>query len=182
MKPKCLLVFGLLIIASLTSFAQSGAYKDSVINAMSKLSFLTGHWEGTFQWIQNGEVKGSSDETIEITSKNGGTIIQLDATIKLLNANGTKDTATINVMQIFSYEPRLNKYLVKSYSAWGKQMEEVATLLNDNTIQHSFGNDPDWHYGRTTITVQNNKWKEVTESSNDGNNWQKSMETNLMKK
>lgn len=179
MKSKFFIALCLIIITSLSSFSQSPAFRDSVISAMNKLSFLTGHWKGTLEFFHDGKSAGSGNDTLDVVRKNNATIIQVDVKG---NSKISDDATIFHMMQILSFDPVKNKYITRTYGDYGKEFDDEVTFLNDHTIQHFSSSDSDYGYVKSTVTIKDNMWKEILESSKDGKKWEKYMEINLVKR
>lgn len=146
-------------------------------DAMQKISFLTGNWKGT-GWIQMEPQKYAFNQTEAITAKVNGTLIQIDGQGKnQLNP----DVIIFQTFAVISFDPKDSKYLMKAYGGDGVQVDASAKLIDGHTFQWIFSN-PMAGQIQFTITVQNNKWKEVGEISRDnGTTWNKYFEMTLDK-
>jgi hypothetical protein len=151
--------------------------KKEIIDAIQKISFLTGSWKGT-GWIQMGPQKSTFTETENITAKLNGTIIQIEG-------QGTDqqkpDLVIHQAFAIISYDIANSKYLMRAFRGDGEQIDAETKLIDDHSFQWGFSNAMAGQI-KFTITVINNKWTETGEMSRDkGKNWFKYFEMILDK-
>ena len=151
--------------------------KKETSDAIQKISFLTGNWRGT-GWIQLGPKKSTFNQTENISAKVNGTVIQIEGQGKdQQNPNAIIHQA----FAIVSYDTQNAKYLMKAFRGDGEQIDADVKLVDDHTFQWSFSN-PIAGEIKYTITVLNNKWTEIGETSRDnGNTWGKYFEMTLDK-
>jgi hypothetical protein len=172
------LLFTLAMIASFFANAQNPFQpKKETIEALQKISFLTGNWKGT-GYIQMGPQKHYFNQTENISSKVNGTVIQIDGA-----GNDQQNPAIIihQAFAIISYDVQNSKYLMKAFRGDGGQIDAEAALINDHSFQWGFST-PATGQIKYTITVLNNKWTETGEMSRDGGkSWNKYFEMNLDK-
>jgi hypothetical protein len=174
---KTLFLLLIAIASTILSYAQTPELKQKTINAINKIAFLKGKWEGTFKFFSNGQLQATANLTDEVVAKVNNTIIEIYGSVgKMQN-----DTSVHQALVIISYDANKDKYIMKEYSDGGKQIDGETRLVDDHTLQHNF-NDREWGYQKITIMVQNNKWKEITEMSKDGKKWDKIIEEELERK
>lgn len=85
--------------------------KETTIDALQKISFLTGSWKGT-GWMQMGPEKHTFKQTENVISKVNGTIIQIDG---LGKDEKNADLIIHQAFAIISYDILSSKYLMKAY-------------------------------------------------------------------
>ncbi|HTQ64094.1 MAG TPA: hypothetical protein VMI12_04815 [Puia sp.] len=151
--------------------------KKETMDAIQKISFLTGNWKGT-GWIQMGPQKSTFNQTENISVKVNGTIIQIDGQGKDQQKTGV---VIHQAFAIISYDIENSKYLMKAFRGDGEQIDAEAKLIDDHSFQWDFSNAMTGQI-KYTITVINNKWTETGEMSTDkGKNWFKYFEMVLDK-
>jgi hypothetical protein len=151
--------------------------KKETIDALQKISFLTGNWKGN-GYIQMGPQKHSFTQTEVIKLKLNGTVIQIEGEGK------DKQNPEITIHQAFaiiSYDAQNTKYLMTAFRGDGEQINAETKLIDSNTFQWSFSN-PMAGLIKFTISVKNNVWTETGEMSRDnGTTWTKYFEMILDK-
>jgi hypothetical protein len=162
MQMKKLLAILTLLITTAV-YAQPYQPKKETIDALQKVSFLTGSWKG-IGWIQMGPQKHTFNQTESIISKVNGTIVQIEG---LGRDEKTPDIIIHQALAILSYDNQNGKYLMKAFRGDGGQIDADAQLLDDHTFQWGFSH-PTTGEIKYTITVLNNKWTEIGEMSRDG--------------
>ena len=151
--------------------------KKEIIDAIQKISFLTGTWKGA-GWIQMGPQKSTFNQTENISAKMNGTIIQIDGQGK---DQQKPDVIIHQAFAIISYDNENSKYLMKAFRGDGEQVDAEAKLIDDHSFQWSFSSAMTGQI-KYTITVLNNKWTEIGEMSRDGGkDWSKYFEMILDK-
>lgn len=171
-------LFFLAMLIGATAFAQNPFQpKPETLDALKKVSFLTGNWKGS-GWIQMGPEKHSFNQTETIISKVNGTVIQIDGLGKDVK---NPDLTIHQAFAMISYDINNKKYLMKAFRGDGGQIDADAKLIDENTFQWGFSSvmTGDIKY---TIAVGNNKWTEIGEMSRDGGKtWLKYFEMVLEK-
>lgn len=172
----------LLIFASLIgsfAFAQNPYQpKKETIEAIQKIAFINGNWEGS-GWIQMGPERHTFTQKETIATKVNGTVIQIDG----LGLDEKDPNITVHqAFAIISYDITKSQYLMKAFRGDGAQIDADFKLLDSQTIEWGFTH-PMAGKMRYTITVKNNTWVEVGEMSRDGGKtWTKFFEMTLTKK
>lgn len=172
------LIFILAMFVTIVATAQNPFQpKKETVDALQKISFLTGSWQGT-GWIQMGKEKHSFNQTENIISKVNGTIIQIDG---LGTDEKNSDLIIHQAFAIISYDIANGKYLMKAFKGDGGQIDADAKLIDDHTFQWGFSTVMTGQI-KYTISVLNNKWIETGEISRDGGKtWMKYFEMTLTK-
>jgi hypothetical protein len=175
MKRSLLILTPLLVtVATAQNLLQP---KKETIDAIQKISFLTGNWKGT-GWIQMGPQKNTFNQTENISAKVNGTIIQIEGQGK---DQQKPDVVIHEAFAIISYDVENSKYLMKAFRGDGEQIDAEAKLINDHSFQWDFSSAMTGQI-KYTITVVSNKWTEIGEMSRDnGKNWFKYFEMILDK-
>ena len=151
--------------------------KKETVDALQKISFLTGSWKGS-GWMQMGPEKHSFNQTENIISKVNGTVIQIDG---LGRDDKNADLIIHQAFAIISYDIEKGKYLMKAFKGDGGQIDADAKLIDDHTFQWGFSSVMTGQI-KYTISVLNNKWVETGEISRDsGKTWMKYFEMTLTK-
>jgi len=177
MKTALLLLFSTSLLWTAATAQNPFQPKQETIDAIQKISFLTGNWKGT-GWIQMGPQKSTFGETENISTKLNGTIIQIEGEGR---DEQKSDRVIHQAFAIISYDIGNAKYLMKAFRGDGVQIDADAKLIDDHSFQWGFSNAMTGQI-KFTVTVINNKWTEVGEMSRDnGKNWFKYFEMVLEK-
>jgi hypothetical protein len=177
MKIKNLLLALTPILVTVANAQNPFQPKKEVVDAIQKISFLTGNWKGT-GWIQMGPQKSTFNQTENISAKVNGTIIQIEGQGK---DQQKRDIVIHQAFAIISYDFENSKYLMKAFRGDGAQIDADAKLIDDPSFQWDFSSAMTGQI-KYTISVVNNKWTEIGEMSRDnGKNWLKYFEMILDK-
>lgn len=172
------IILALAMFIKIIAFAQNPFQpKAETIDALKKISFLTGNWKGT-GWMQMGPEKHTFTQTEAIVSKVNGTVVQIDGLGKDLK---NPEIIIHQAFAIVSYDIQNAKYLFKAFKGDGGQIDADAKLIDEHTFQWGFSS-PMTGQVKYTISVVNGKWTEIGEMSRDGGKtWLKYFEMQLEK-
>ena len=163
----------------LLSFSQGNAqlkqeYIEEIREAISKLDFLLGSWEGDATvFFREGKRQLYQTELVQL--KLGATIIQIDGKGY---ASKAKEKALFQAMAIISYDYQSDKYILHAFKD-GTFIEVELSLLEDNSLQ--------WQQTipngikRNTFYLKDDQWIEKGEFSSDGVNFIEIFTMNLKK-
>jgi hypothetical protein len=165
-----------MLVGSVSSEQNPFQPRKETIDALQKISFLTGNWQGS-GYIQMGPQKHTFNQTETIALKLNGTVIQIEGEGK----DQQKPELTIHqAYAVISYDMQNKKYLMRAFRGDGEQIDADTKLIDEHTFQWSFVN-PMAGQIKFTISVLDNKWTETGEMSRDGKNWNKYFEMILDK-
>src|SRR5215467_15812173 len=128
MKTALLLLFSTSLLWTAATAQNPFQPKQETIDAIQKISFLTGNWKGT-GWIQMGPQKSTFNQTENISAKVNGTIIQIEGQGK---DQQKRDIVIHQAFAIISYDFENSKYLMKAFRGDGAQ------LIDDHSFQWDF--------------------------------------------
>ena len=146
--------------------------------AMKKLAFLAGNWEGTGS-IQFGDGKSEFHGTEEVEQKIGGLAVVVEGLHKIQLPDG-KERVIHNALGIISYSPKSESYQFTAHLATGRSGNYPAKLIDDTTFEWMIPDSPVGKI-RYTIKIEKDTWHEVGEISRDGKEWSKFFEMTLKK-
>jgi len=175
MKPILFIVSFTFLTCHFTySQGNTEELKNQKLDAMKKLSFMIGTWEGT-GWIQMGN---ASKETFGIHE----TIQEkLDGLVYLIEGHGTTEgTTTHKALAMISWNPEKGQYGFESHTFDGRSAQAVARLEN-RTFIWGF-NTPNGGLIRYRMEFKtDHEWFETGAYSPDGETWYPFMEMTLNK-
>jgi hypothetical protein len=176
MKKQFLLLVATVLVITLNSFSQSNMNPDSLtINAMDKLSFLTGDWTGE-GWIQMGREKHHFSQSETVTQKVNNTVIVIDGQ----GIDSETKKIIHQAFAVISFDKVQNKYLMRAFRADGNYIDAVAKVDENGSFVWGFTH-PQAGKMRYTISINDGNWVETGEMSRDGNNWFQFFEMTLSK-
>ena len=143
-------------------------------NAMQKLGFLVGEWEGGGSMAMGPGPRSTFVQTERIQFKHDGTLL-------LIEGNG-KTSAGMTVhdaLAVVSFDPATGAYKFRSFVAVGRFGEFKASVNGNSFVWTINAGSQTMRY---TIIVENGVWKEVGERSTDGATWTPFFEMTLKRK
>jgi hypothetical protein len=143
--------------------------------AMQKLGFLVGEWEGSGSIAMGPGPRQTFVQHERIQFKHDGTLL-------LIEGNGKSPAgATVHdALAVVQFDPRSAGYKFRSFVAVGRYGEAEASV-NGNTFVWTMKAGPQQTM-RYTITIDGGVWREIGERSADGAAWTPFFEMTLKKK
>jgi hypothetical protein len=138
--------------------------------AMKKLDFLVGRWQGE-SWTefapgQKRRARGS--ETVE--RKLDGLLLTIEGRHRRLADDKAGGAVVHNAFAVVSYDDRAKRYRFQAYTGTGQYADAEAKVA-DGRLEWSM-QVPGLGHMRYTITVNDKgQWSEVGEMSRDGKEW-----------
>ncbi|MBX3118207.1 MAG: hypothetical protein KF784_04015 [Fimbriimonadaceae bacterium] len=174
-KIVCLFAVACALALSLSAPAQQNADAGRpYAEAMKKLSFLFGEWEGT-GWVQMGQERSTYTVKESVHPRAGGTVVSFQGI--------GKDTKTgivgHDAYGVMSYDLEKKAYTIRSYVMNGQSGVFPATI-GDKSIVWEIKTD-DRHIKYSISLDEKGQWVEIGEVKLDGNLWYKFMEMTLKK-
>lgn len=146
------------------------------IEAMGKLSFLAGRWEGG-GWFQMGPGPKEEFTQSEVIEP------KLDGAILLVEGIGTSkadpEKRVHHAFAVIAYDPEAGEYRFSSFVA-GRPPLSVRASVGENTFTWEFQPQANINL-RYTITVKDGTWHEIGEYSADAEAWHQFFEMTLNK-
>lgn len=125
MMKKILITAALILFITGSIIAQSAEIDSTAQQALYKLSFIIGEWEGEGWMIGRDGQKYSFNQTEKVQYK-------LDGTAILIEGIGRSDGQVIhNAMAVLRYDQPEDSYRFNSYLATGLQGDFKAELIED---------------------------------------------------
>lgn len=160
--------------AALMAVAQPGRAPSAQLEAIQKLSWLTGKWEGKgwMEFVSNQRHEFTSTEKIEF--KVDGVALSIEGFHR-----GGDGRVVHNALAIVSYDETSKLYRFRAWLSDGRYTDAEGKLLN-GAFQWSLQTPR----GRMRYTIKLNEkgeWFEIGEMSNDGQDWRKFFEMVLRK-
>lgn len=149
-------------------------------NAMSKVGFLQGRWEGTERvMMQDGRRQDclSSDFA---EAKLNGTVILFQGTLKVRMSPGTDPIIVYEGIGILSYDENAQNYRLVHFGSDGSN-EAYECKLSGKTLLCE-RRDRDYSFVHITLGVDDmGRWIERGERSEDGKKWHDTFSTQMSK-
>lgn len=164
-----------LLISWFAAFSQENpnVIKTRKLEAMDKLSFMAGTWEGT-GWIQMGQGSRETFDIHETIQK------KLDGLVYLVEGHGTSAGITTHkALAIISWDNENNEYSFESHTFDGRAADATA-ILEGKTFTWGF-ETPDGGRIRYEMRFNNHEWHESGLYSPDDQTWYPFMEMTLSK-
>lgn len=147
--------------------------------AMQKLDFMVGEWEGE-GWMQMGPGEPSTFQIHErVQSKAGGHVLLIEGHGTEQRAGYDEPVTVHEALAVLSYDAEQARYLLRSFTAQGRYVDADVEVGEGQVI---------WSFAvpqgrvRYTMTHAADRWKEIGEFSADGQAWQQFLEMNLTRK
>jgi hypothetical protein len=167
-------VLFLLVSGCLSLFAQQPPGPDVAAQreAMKKLDFMVGKWEGS-GWDQRGRVRHefTSAETVDW---------RVDGTVLLVEGRHKTADGGFQALGVMSYDDAAKAYRFKTYTSEGRTVEADVSLTGERIVEWTFPAGP----GRVRYVLDmtgKDTWTETGEFSRDGKAWSKFFEMKLTK-
>ncbi|MCG8650866.1 MAG: hypothetical protein MI861_13590 [Pirellulales bacterium] len=142
---------------------------EATRQAMAKLNFLDGRWEGTGT-LTMGPGRKENCRVIESCQfKLQRSVLVLEGQGTIASTDGSSQIVH-DAMAILSWDAQQNRYRMRSYRA-GSELLDPEIEVQENRIVWSF-KDARAGQIRFTLTVEGDRWKEIGEVSPPGvNRW-----------
>ncbi|MCC9656411.1 hypothetical protein [Rhodopirellula halodulae] len=174
------LLFAIMVFCTpaIVSAQQQSPDLGSKSEAMKKLKFLTGVWEGEGSIEFGGRrSKFHGRETVEL--KIGGLALLIEGVHKMNLPNG-EERVIHNALGLITYNPESKDFQFIAHLSNGRSGTYKAMLTDENTLQWTLSDSPVGKM-RYTINVNDGKWHEIGEISEDGKGWVPFFEMQLSK-
>ncbi len=147
--------------------------------AMQKLDFMVGEWEGE-GWMRRGPGEPSMVQVHErIQPKAGGHVLLIEGHGTEQRAGYDEPVTVHDALAVLSYDAQQGRYLLRSFTAEGRYVD-ADVEMGDEQFVWSF-DVPQGHV-RYTMTYEEGRWNEIGAFSADSQTWQQFMEMNLTRK
>lgn len=178
------LVLAVALLAATTVWAQqppnAAALSAAQQEALAKLSYMEGTWEGEGWMDLGGGRKGVFRGSEVITRRLNGTVLMVEGNFFARIPGVQNEVPVHSTIGVISFVPQTKRYRLSTWLATGTAGDSELTL------------DPrGWHWqiasaagtARYTMTLSDaGEWLEIGELSADGQKWQKIFEMTLRKR
>lgn len=164
------------LLVSLPLHGQAPPDPGPTVEAMRKVSFLAGRWEGS-GWFQMGPGPKEEFTQSEVVEP------KLDGAILLVEGIGTSKAnpqkQLHHALAVIAYDPVAMEYRFSTFVA-GRPPLSTQANVGENTFIWAFQPQPNTNI-RYTITVNDGTWHEIGEYSADAKSWRQFFEMRLKK-
>lgn len=137
-------------------------------DAMQKLSFMVGTWEGE-GWMMLGPGNRQTSHVTETAElKLEGTLLVLEGLGK--SQDSEEERIVHHALGIISYDAATERYLMRAYRAGGQFIDADLTV-GDQSLIWGFTDPKAGEIRYTFSLTESGQWHEVGEISRDGENW-----------
>ena len=159
--------------------AMQSPYFRQTQDAMSKLSWLAGRWEGEVDFHgPGGNQKINQTERIEM--KVDGTVLLIEGTGRAI-AGGKPGDVVFRALATLTWDPMKKAYSMRAYSAMGHT--DPAVEVGENEMKWSFTAGPPGSQRHIRYHIRRDeagRWHETGEMSADGGKtWMRTIEMTL---
>jgi hypothetical protein len=175
----------ILICLAITGLAESISGQERgpaavQMEAMKKLSFLVGEWQGE-GWAEfvPGQRRTSPVREV-VQSKLGGMVLLVEGLGKTKVAGKQEEVVVHNAIGLISYDADARLYRVKSHLANGRSVEAEASFV-DGGFQWRFKTPQGLGIRYTVKLTEKGEWFEKGDISQDGQSWRQFHEMTLQK-
>ena len=172
------LLLGMLSFSLGPARAQRPDFSGPQKEAMQKLAFWVGEWEGS-GWSMHGP--GTRQEfTVHesVQPKLGGILLLVQGLGKSKDPASGKETVGHDALALVSFDTKAGKYRFRHYTMQGTSGDDELVITEKN-MQWGMKVEGQPFQLRFTIEVQGDTWHEIGEFSQDGQNWMQTMEMTL---
>jgi hypothetical protein len=157
---------------------QAQAPPAAQIDAMKKISFLVGEWEGD-GWTEfvPGQRRTSPIREI-VQSKLGGLILIVEGLGKRKNPDKNEEVITHNAIGFLYYDDKAKLYRLQSFLADGRSVDAEAGFT-DRGFQWAFRAPAGASIRYIVKLTEKGEWFEIGEISLDGKTWRQFHEMTL---
>ncbi|MBM83643.1 MAG: hypothetical protein CMJ78_24050 [Planctomycetaceae bacterium] len=146
--------------------------------AMKKLEFLVGSWEGD-GYVQFSPQKSPFKGTELVQKKIGGLAIMIEGIHKMTLPNG-KERVVHDALGWITYDTKAKHYKFESHLSNGRSDSFTAKLVDEKTLRWEIPKTPLGKM-RYTTKISDGKWHEIGEAAKEGEDWKPFFEMNLKK-
>lgn len=162
------------------AWAQRPDTSEPQREAMKKLDFWIGEWEGS-GWSMRGPGQRAEFTVHEsVQSKLGGVVLLVQGLGK--GKETTTGAATIghDALAVVSFDPKAAAYRFRHYTMQGTS-GDADLVLTDKGMQWELVGEGQAFRMRFHIEIQGDTWHEYGEFSRDGQSWMRTMEMTLQR-
>jgi hypothetical protein len=167
------------LLAAVPAAAQPPGDGAAHREAMKKLDFLVGRWEGEASITLGPTGKQTIKQTEEVEYRLGGTVMLIEGkgTGKLPGKG--EEGLVFNALAVVSYDAGEKRYMIKAYRAEGQAVDAILTLIDKGFVWGFLEPKQRGQVRYTMNLTEKGEWHEVGEYSSDGKEWTKFFEMTL---
>jgi len=158
------------IAAPGTARGQEGRVPAEQQEAMKKLQFLVGRWQGE-SWMEFAPgQRRTSRGTETVQSHLGGLLLTIEGIHRRPSENGREGAVVHNAFAVVTYDDKAKRYRFQAYTGAGQHTDAEAKV-GDGRLEWGL-RIPGFGDVRYTITLNDKgQWSEIGEVSKDGKEW-----------
>jgi hypothetical protein len=168
----------LIVIGSLSSPAQSPPTAEAQRQAMKKVDFLVGNWqgEGWMEFVPGQRKPFRGTETVQ--RKLDGLLLSIDGLHHAKVGERDEEAVVHAAFAILTFDPKEKRYRFQGFTSRGNH-EDAEAKITDGQMVWSM-KIPQFGDVRYTIKLDDKgRWFEIGEVTRDGTSWRKFFEMTL---
>jgi uncharacterized protein (TIGR03067 family) len=159
-------------------FAQEPPAAAAQREAMKKLAFLVGRWQGD-SWTEPAPGRRfAATGTESVENKLNGLVLVIEGVHRRKAEDGTVGPVVHNALGVISYDDAAKKYRFHGYTDRGN-FADADVIVGDGRLTWSIRASQTVEIRYTITLTPNGGWSEIGETSSDGKVWRKFFEMNL---
>jgi|WetSurMetagenome_2_1015567.scaffolds.fasta_scaffold61288_2 hypothetical protein len=178
---KTITAFLIIGISAIFSFNELSGQPNAtkVSEEMKKFGWMTGDWKGEAWYLGRDQKKVQIIQKEHIINRLDGTIIIMEGTGMDIPSRSEEAKIIFQALGIFTFDLNKSKFVLRAYQG-GNFTDSEMTPNPDGSF--SWGIEmPNGNTRYTIRLLQEGKWNEVGEFSQDGKTWNKTFEMTLSK-
>jgi hypothetical protein len=160
--------------------SQMPGLNPAELEAMKKLDYMVGRWEGESWLMGPGGQPFTSRGSETVQWKLSGKILLVEGLFKSTAPDGQEFTSH-ETLAVISYDARKGAYNFRTYVARGGAGDHELELIGERGWRWTMSGPGGSTVRFTTRVTEDGKWIEVGERSTDGETWQKFFEMTLIR-
>jgi hypothetical protein len=160
-----------------TAAAAAKPPAETVGEAMAKVGFLLGRWEGEGTMRRGPGEPQTSQVTERVSSKLGGQVVVLEGLGTVPGAAGAPPKVVHEAYGVLSYDAQNAEYLLRAITGEGRTVD-ADVEVGDRRLVWSFA-VPGGRVRYTLTLDEAGRWQERGEHSRDGATWSQFFEMSL---
>ncbi|HXE75142.1 MAG TPA: hypothetical protein VNN18_05845 [Candidatus Xenobia bacterium] len=173
-----MLILILLLAFATAAHAQMPGPNPAELEAMKKLDYMVGHWQGDSWILGPGGQRMTSRGSETVQWKLGGKVLLVEGLFKSPAPDGTEFTSH-ETLAVISFDARKSAYNFRTYTARGGAGDHELKLVGQRGWQWTMSGSGGSTIRFTSQFTDDGKWVEIGERSSDGETWQKFFEMTL---
>jgi len=158
--------------------AQGPPVPTAQIEAMGKMDFLLGRWQGS-GWAEMVPGRRSTFTGTETVARRlGGTVVVIEGLHKAPAPGGGEERVVHEALAVVSFDPQGQEYAMQSWIALGHGARATVRFPSAEVLEWGLATPRGPVRYRITRTPEG-KWHEVGETSPDGKDWRTFLEMTL---